>query len=290
VPRTIDEGFRDFHARLTPTATEVEKAKSHRASIEAVLKERFDMKRFFRTGSFGNGTSITGFSDVDYFASIPSEKLKQNSGSSLAEVRAALAERYPYTDVRVDCPAVVVPFGSLKAEHTEVTPADYVRKSGDYSVYHIPDCNGGWMDASPEAHNNWVDSVDSKLSGKVKPLIRFLKAWKFFRAVPISSFYLELRVTQYAEGESSIIYDWDVTRIFRALDNAQLADMQDPLGISGFIQACKTAALKQDALSKLSTARIRGDKARDAEAAGKTSEAFDWWRLVYDNNFPTYYR
>jgi len=69
--KTIDKGFRIFHTWLTPTATETAAATRHRASIEACLKANFEIKRFFRTGSFGNGTSIRGFSDVDYFASIP---------------------------------------------------------------------------------------------------------------------------------------------------------------------------------------------------------------------------
>ena len=45
--------------------------------------------------------------------------------------------------------------------------------------------------ASPDAHNAYVASIDTKFGGKVKPLIRFIKAWKYFRDVPISSFYLE---------------------------------------------------------------------------------------------------
>jgi len=56
--KTVKEGFRIFHSRLTPTGGESEAAKSHRASIEACLKKNFEITRFFRTGSFGNGTSI----------------------------------------------------------------------------------------------------------------------------------------------------------------------------------------------------------------------------------------
>ena len=69
--RTVDQGFRAFLQRLTPTTGESTAAKTHRASIETCLKNNFGMTRFFRTGSFGNGTSISGYSDVDYFAEIP---------------------------------------------------------------------------------------------------------------------------------------------------------------------------------------------------------------------------
>jgi len=78
MPRTVDEGFRDFLPKLTPSETETAAAASHRNSIETRLKLDFDLKRFFRIGSFGNGTSISGYSDVDYLASIPTDKLKKN--------------------------------------------------------------------------------------------------------------------------------------------------------------------------------------------------------------------
>ena len=194
------------------------------------------MTSFFRTGSFGNGTSISGYSDVDYFAEIPSCKLKANSTITLSEVRNALAKRFPNTGVRVSCPAIVVPFGTDAKESTEVTPADYIKTTDDeYRVYDIPDCSDGWMRSSPDAHNAYVREVNGDLGGKVKPLIRFIKAWKYYRNVPIFSFYLELRVTKYAEDKSWITYSKDVEGVFSYLDSIDLANMRDPKGISGYI-------------------------------------------------------
>ena len=76
MPRNIDEGFCDFLTKLTPTATESEAAKGHRASIETRLKLDFgSVPRFTRIGSFGNGTSISGYSDVDYLACLPTNRV-----------------------------------------------------------------------------------------------------------------------------------------------------------------------------------------------------------------------
>ena len=110
------------------------------------------------------------------------------------------------------------------------------------------------------AHNAYVREVDEDLAGKVKPLIRFIKAWKYYQNVPISSFYLELRVAKYAEGKSSIVYDIDVKGAFSHLDSIDLARMQDPMGISGYISPCSTQAQLDDAKSKLATALIRAQK------------------------------
>lgn len=134
MPRTVDEGFRDFLQKLTPSNTESEAAKRHRASIKQCIKSNFGLNRFWRTGSFGNGTSISGYSDVDYMASIPRECLNNDSSKTLNALRRALADRFPITEVKTSCLAVVVPFGTDAKETTEVTPADYLRKKAA-SVY-----------------------------------------------------------------------------------------------------------------------------------------------------------
>jgi hypothetical protein len=66
--------------------------------------------------------------------------------------------------------------------------------------------------------------------------------------------------------------------------------MQDPMGISGYISPCKTEAQYKEAISKLETAAMRAQKAVREETNGNIKEAFEWWQLVYDNQFPSYYR
>jgi len=290
MPRTIEDGFRDFLTKLTPSSYESEAAKSHRASIKTRLELDFGyVPRFTRIGSFGNGTSISGYSDVDYLACLPTNQLTLNSDASLQKVRNSLDGRFPHTGVGVRCPAVVCPFGNGAAETTEIVPADYVKESNGYKVYDIANCSGGWMNASPDAHNDYVRSIDNKLNNKVKPLIRFIKAWKYFRDVPISSFYLELRVAKYASSETTIVYDIDVKQFLVQLRASALADMQDPMGVSGLIPACKSQAQYLDAISKLDTAATRAEKAREETSKENISNAFDYWRLLYNDVFPTYY-
>jgi len=289
MPRTIDEGFRDFLTKLTPSNTETQAAKTHRVSIKNCLENNFGLNRFVRIGSFGNGTSISGYSDVDYLAHLPSGEFTNSSNYTLSKVRNALNNRFPNTGVKVSCPAVVVPFGTKESETTEIVPADYLRKD-DYKVYDIADCSNGWMEVSPDAHNAYVKEIDDNFNGKVKPLIRFIKAWKYYQNVPISSFYLELRIAKYASEESSIIYDIDVKQIFCRLRDNELARMRDPMGVSGLISACKSEADKKIALSKLKTATTRAENARNATSNEDISDAFYWWRLLYNNQFPTYYR
>jgi hypothetical protein len=289
MPRTVDEGFRDFLKKLTATESETASAKSHRESIQARLERDFGLYRLFRIGSFGNGTSISGHSDVDYLASLKDRFTSSSSSYSLTKVRDSLDCRFPRTGVRVSCPAIVVPFGTRSAERHEIVPGDLVGTSADFMIYHIADCAGGWVKVSPEAHIHYVNEVNMNHKGRVKPLIRFIKAWKYFRDVPISSFYLEMRVAKYAAAEPSIIYYWDIQRILRLLWDTQLAAIRDPMGVSGYISACKTDIMRNDALSKLRTALVRATNAKEAVEAGNIFEAFDAWQLLYYYEFPAYY-
>jgi len=289
MPRTIEEGFRDFHDHLKIIKTESEAVKSHRASIEACLKSNFGMNRFFRTGSIGNGTNVNGYSDTDYFAGIPRENLKNSSTTSLRVIKEALKKRFPNTLIYVDSPAVVIDFGDVASETTEIIPADYLKTEKGVNIYDIPDNSDSWMESSPKANNDYVTKINSDLSFKVKPLIRFIKAWKFYNNVPISSFYLEMRVAKYASQEKSIVYSIDIKSILAHLIAVDLAQMVNPAGVGGYIQACKSEADKKDALSKLNTAYSRAEKARNAESTEKISDAFYWWNLLFNDKFPSYY-
>jgi hypothetical protein len=288
MPATINDAFNVFHTTLTPSSTETDAVKSHRQSIKLCLEANFEMTNFFRTGSTGNATGVSGYSDTDYFAVIPNAKLKNNSTTSLSDIRASLETRFPKTGVFVDSPAVVCPFGIYTAETTEIVPAYFLRVENGCNIYGIPDRNGGWMSASPLAHNSYVSTENDRLLKKMKPLIRFFKAWKYYNNVPISSFYLEMRIAKYASKENSIIYSIDIERILSYLVSNDIPAIIDPTGISGYIYPCFSDAKKTDTLSKLSTALSRAQKAIEAENNSKIEDAFYWWNMFFSNKFPSY--
>jgi hypothetical protein len=120
--KTVDEGFRIFHSWLTPTIGETDAAKSHRASVSGSLKNSLEISRFFRSGSFGNGTSVRGYSDVDFFAVIPERNIRSTAYATLRVVWSALDGRFPNTGVAIRTPAVWLPFGTDASESTDVVP------------------------------------------------------------------------------------------------------------------------------------------------------------------------
>lgn len=292
MPRTIEQGFGEFLQKLTPSEAETQAASDHRASIESCLQTNFGMTRFFRTGSFGNGTSVYKYSDVDYFAEIPPANLHKDSSVSLAKIRGALAYTFWDTDVRVATPAIKLPF-SNGDETTEIVPAYKIEDGKWGTVYGIPNTNNGWMKSSPETHKAFVKYWDKQLDMRVRPLIRFIKAWKYENQVPISSFYLELEIASYAKAEAQaqrhILYSFDVQIILHHLLQKRLVDISDPMGVSGQICACTTRSQYEDALSKLETGFSRADKALIASKGNSFNDAFEYWKLLFGSSFPNYY-
>jgi len=291
--KTILQGFEDLVTRLSPLGSEHDTAVSHKGSVKSCFENNFNCYEFFETGSFGNGTGVRHYSDTDYFAVCPKDNLSSNSASALREAKDALEATFTRTQgIETRTPAVRIPFGSYASETLEVTPSRFNgmidTPVGSKPYYDIPNFGGGWMQSSPKAHNAYVKRENDRLNGKVKPLIQLVKAWKFYNSVPISSFYLELRVTKYAETENLIIFDIDIRHIMKKLYDADLPSIQDPMGISGYVDACGSNAKREEALSKLNTGYTRADNAYN-QRDNDTDNAFDWWNKFYNGKFPSKY-
>lgn len=290
MPTTVTAAFNTLVGNLTRSPGETSSMASHRESVGKKLKISFGVSNFFGTGSNSNGTSVRYWSDVDYFASIPAAAQQKDSAYVLTKVRDALKDRFPNTTIRVSTPAVVCEFGTDGAEKLEVVPAYYIgRDSTDkYNIYKIPQLGGGWVKSGPSVHNQYVTDVNTAHNGKAKQLIRLIKAIKYYNNIPVTSFYLELRVAKWASGETHIDYKYDVRDVLKQLVDCELTQMVDPKGISGYVQAAHTENYRQDALSKFTTALGRARKAMAAESDGDIKEAFEWWDKVFNGRFPAY--
>ncbi|MDY7079098.1 MAG: nucleotidyltransferase [Chloroflexota bacterium] len=287
--KTLDEGFRLFLDSLTPGKDELYATEDHRENIKECLNDNFGLYAFFPSGSFLNGTSIRGHSSVDYFASIDNGSIPDDSTSLLATVGHALDEQFPHTGVTVRSTSIVVPSGSDDQGAIRVIPAKLAGQTrAGHRVYRVPDGTGGWMKSSPDGHSAYITAVDHKLDGKLRPLIRLLKAWKYFRDVAISSFYLELRCTMYAAGEKTIVYTIDSRDVLKLLWDDQIADVHDQEGVSGRVSARLARADRKTVFSKLRAALYHSSRAQEAAAEGNVEEAFQYWNRVFNGHFPAY--
>lgn len=289
--RTVEEGFEKLLEWLVPLPTERTKAISHRGSVRGCLINNFNCSNFFETGSFGNKTGVRHFSDTDYFAVCPPENLTGKSFYVLGKVRKALRSTFSRTQViKVNSPAVTILFGNHASENLEITPCFYYKLSetpfGKKKSYAIAAAGGQWRLSSPQAHNAYVEQHNKRLDGKLKPLIRLVKAWKFFHRVPISSFYLELRITKFLEDKKKINYAVDLYGIIKKLYDIRLANIQDPMKVSGLITACMTEVKRRAAMTKLARAYSRALKAHSCRNKN-LDECFRWWKKFFNGKFPS---
>jgi hypothetical protein len=286
--RTVNEGFEEFIRRLIPTKAQRDAGASHRASVKAALEAHLTVRNFYETGSFSHGTGVRGYSDIDALVSIGNRK-PTSSYTALNWVKDALSTRFPRTVVQIQRPAVVVRFAG-GYETWEVLPAFITSRGGkDQFVYDIPGPSTGsaWIDTAPKEHLSYVNECNqTPHKGDAKDLARLIKAWKYYRSVPVSSFYLEMRCAQHVRQQTTYIHVWDVCQVLESLHNHQLAAMNDPKGASGRIHPCSSDSTRQDALSKLATAAGRARKALDAYNATNPTAAFHYLDLLFGGMFP----
>ena len=284
---TIEEAFREFADILTTPSVETSAAASHRASIKQCLEDQFGMTHFFQSGSFGFGTNIPGYSDVDRFAVIPATNTRPNSTAALRQVANALRHRFRGTRIGLDAPAIRMDFRD-GSEATEIIPAiDITPYGSEHRVFKIPNGAGGWTASSPERHKNFIAESNEKCDSRLKPLIRFVKVWKYIRKVPIRSFYLELSVAEYALSQSVLYYPFHVPGVFGYLWQKKIGPTEDPMGISGSLSACKSAQ-RSNALMKLNSAKTLSQRAATADLERQVRRAFVLWKRFYGNRYPSF--
>ncbi|WP_156769319.1 nucleotidyltransferase [Nocardia sp. 852002-20019_SCH5090214] len=283
------EAFNTFIDRLVPTNANRSAAASHRSSLYSKLNSTYGLYRMFESGSFSHGTGVSGYSDVDYFASLKTDRPVYSS-SILNSVRDTLKERYPNTVIQVRRPAVVVNFGS-GYETCEIIPAYAQGKVREGEMkFLIPGVTTEWLESTPESHLKYVNSCNTQPGkGYAKSFARLIKAWKCYRDVPISSFYLEMRAAKYISGQTTVVYSYDLAFFLEELNDCGLAAMNDPTGSTGRIEPCSSDAKKTEALSKLQTAATRARNALEAHKKGDNKTAFYYWDQLFNGEFPAYY-
>lgn len=286
--RTVNEAFEVFLGRLIPTEAQREAGSGHRASVKAALEAKLSVKNFYETGSFSHGTGVRGYSDIDALVSLGETK-PDSSYTALTWVKDVLSARFPSTTVKIRRPAVVVEFGG-GYETWEVIPGFLTLRGGaNQLVYDIPGPTAGsvYIDSAPKEHLAYVNECNKQpRKGAAKDLARLIKAWKYLRSVPISSFYLEMRCAQHVATQTSYVHVWDVCQLLEKLVAHELAPMNDPSGATGRIHACSSDANREDALSKLSTAANRARRALDAYNAEKYEATFEALDLLFAGKFP----
>jgi Second Messenger Oligonucleotide or Dinucleotide Synthetase domain len=295
--KTVYEGIQQYLEWLQPSAAEVEKRKSHKKTIEQALAAEFTkFNEVLIIGSHTRDTAIHIHSDVDYFGKLGIDDVTRGgwrvgSTSTLDRTKRALQARLQQTNIWVDGPAVVVGFGQGEGA-VDVVPGVWVGTTNtapQYPVYEIPDGAGNWLRTSPQRHAKYLRDEDERAGGKLSRTIKLLKGWKYARSpkVPVLGFHLELLIASEGVCVGPKSYQNCLNDAFRLLRDRAGAALNDPLNISGRIPATNTEAQRQALTTATSYAHEKSSRALDAEIAGGIAEAFDYWDVVFNGQFPS---
>ncbi|MFE9843394.1 SMODS domain-containing nucleotidyltransferase [Streptomyces goshikiensis] len=248
----IWEAINQYLDERAPKDWHKAEVRKYRQRIYDILYSEFRLMSFFQSGSFQHGTAIMPYSDVDYISRFHFEDKPNSSNTILNKVRDTLKrELWEASSVYVARPTVTLQFTGLISSY-EITPAYLLRGScDDDRVVAIPAPGGEWRESAPQAHNKFVAEMDGKHKGGVREIARLFKAWKYEQAVPVSSFYLEMRCAEYGKNNDTIWSLGALRSIAAKLIDSDLAAMNDPTGLVSRISACSGESNRVASMSKL---------------------------------------
>lgn len=287
--KNAEEAFKVFVSWLAPRDGELARAAGHREEIRVKLDRKFGVNGMYEGGSLAHETGVHQVSGADYFVWLDSKR-PESSLHTLKAMQKALQSLYPTVHVRIARPGVLVEFAG-GTERVGVIPAFSPGKSiGEDARFRVPGIGQEWMSACPAAHREWLERCNSVpgVRGGAKSLARLARAWKHYREVPISSFYLEMRAAQYMSDRSAVVLPYDVRNFFSTLLWDGLAPMEDPTGLSGTIQPTPEA-LRNEGIGKLANAAGWAESALKHQRMDELPQAFQQWNHVFGGRFPSWY-
>jgi hypothetical protein len=190
--RSVEAAFNELLDRQRLTSTQVGVADTRIKTLQDFFDNNFTMaERAFKTGSYARGTICSGQKDVDLMAPLDyptyKDRYDNDSRGFLYYIRDQLNDRYWATKVSSRQVAVTLDFTSITAD---VVPC-FKREGGGFFM---PDGTGGWMKTNPRYHTQLIAKGDEAHNGRLKPLIRLIKAWNLANGNHLRSFHVELLV------------------------------------------------------------------------------------------------
>jgi len=195
-------------------------------------------------------------------------------------VKDVLSGTYSTTKMRGDGQVVMVPFTSYAVE---VVPA-FLLDNGKYWVCNTHD-GGKYVTFDPNAEAKNVTDSDTVTNGNTRHLIRMMKCWQGYCAVPMKSFHLELLTTEFLArwehaGKTTVYYDWMVRDFFKFLVGRANGWVFVPGTMEGL-------SLGDAWKSKAESAQGRAEKACSNESDQMPYSAGEEWQKIFGTYIPT---
>ncbi len=241
-------------------------------------------------GSYGRGTAIAGFSDLDMLYELPwslydKYHVSSSNGPSvlLQDIRKSLLASFPNTSIAASGQVVDVSFGDSML--FEVLPAF---GPFDDASYRFPDSHDGghWKTTNPKPEQDEIGRMDAVCNYNLKHLCRMARAWREKWSVEMGGLLIDTLAYNFLKDwshatESYFWYDYMSRDFF------------------DYLASCDTS--QEYWLAPGSNQRVfRGDvfqyKARQCvniavEAIKDDTNKYDWsrrdnWRKIYGPKYP----
>lgn len=287
---TVIGAFNELRSLLQLTSTQKATAQAHVNGLVSFFRENFVLASddgVFATGSYRRGTMVRWTRDVDVVVTLSVPKYNpvygDDSSKLLYMVRNVLDQQYGSTTVSSKKVAVKLDFSDIVAD---VVPC-FRRQGGGYLM---PNGSGGWRATNPPFHSSLMRDADEAKGGRLKPLVKLMKAWNIANGHHLASIHVELIVERMWRGASSISdpYPLAVAQSLKPMPGWLGSSFPDPWPHGRAVDADLSTNDRQTAIRMLKEDAARAEEAELNRRMGHEKEAIERWQVVYRNKFPAY--
>jgi len=284
MPTTILTGFQKLRENLELSGLQTGTVSTRQTNVRDAVREELTVLDDFLTGSYMRSTMIAPLADADidvFFILDPKYFSQDGQATLLDRLKRVLQRTYPKTpDISRAGQAVTITFTDFKVD---VVPA-FNRQGGGYL---IPDAvRTQWTATDPKRHVTIWAERNKQHNGDLVPVIKMLKGWNKTHGAFLPSFYLETLTLQVLAGVKISSYPSGVRYFFDKARTQVGPTLLDPGGYGALRSLSDNDT--REVKSRLETAYTRAVNAEAAEARGNTSDAFYYWKLIFDDYFPAY--
>lgn len=292
---TTTEAFDKFRRRLELSPTESKDASKRQTEVRECIRNVFDVRTDFLSGSYRRHTKTKPLKDVDVFFVLgEDEEFRRDKPPTdmLSAFDDCLKKKYTEKDQTEICRrAVTVVFEkSYYPEDHEgkVLSIDAVPAFECGSdEYEIPDkVTGTWIKTNPEKHKEQATAKNREMDDSWVPLVKMIKGWNRANGRPIKpSFLIEVMAEELVEPPFSSYPD-EVRNFFSAMEANISRSWPDPAGLGPPVSDQMTPELVTVARKALQEAQRKSALAARAEQTGRQGDALRLWREILGDYFP----
>lgn len=294
---TVNDAFAKFLSRLELSDLEQKDASKRHQEIRGYMKESFDVKDDFLTGSYKRWTKTKPLKDVDIFCVLGDQEQhfrSKNPSALLDAVEKAMMEKYGKDNVNRQRRSVEVRFGVTPNEDEDtngkVMSFDVVPAFTKGDHYEIPDTvtSSGWTETNPTIHAEKAIAAHEAYDKKWKPIVRMVKKWNAFAGKPVKpSFLIEVMALDLLNPPFGGDYRREIKSFFATLADHIAENWPDPAGLGPHVSDAMDTTARNQAKTKLLEASDAAATAILLEKQGKNGEALRIWRdKIFGPLFP----